>query len=218
MSNKIRIPFMVCGDPDFGATAEKIRLAVKDGAGYILLGIPFSDPTAEGPVVQEANIRALEAGVTTDKIFEFVKELRSDIKIPMGFMTYANVVFSYGAERFMAACREAEIEGLVLPDLPFEEKDEFLPVCRQYSVKLISMIAPASKERIAAIAKDAEGFLYLVSGGTGERSGVVADPEEIMKIVRENTDIPCIAEISDAAPELAEKFSEVADGVIIRGI
>lgn len=218
MSNKIRIPFMVCSDPDLGATAEKIRLAVKDGAGYILLGIPFSDPTAEGPVVQEANIRALAAGVTTDKIFEFVNELRSDIKIPMGFMTYANVVFSYGAEKFMAACRDAEIEGLVLPDLPFEEKEEFLSVCRQYSVKLISMIAPASKERIAMIAREAEGFVYLVSGGAGERSGVVADPEEIVKIVRENTDIPCMAEIADVASEPAERLSEIADGVIVRGM
>lgn len=218
MSNKIWYPFITCGDPDLAATAEKIRQTVRDGAGYILLGIPFSDPTAEGPVVQEANIRALAAGVTTDKIFEFVKELRTDMKIPMGFMTYANVVFSYGAEKFMANCREAEIEGLVLPDLPFEEKEEFLSVCRQYSVRLISMIAPAVGERIAMIAKEAEGFVYLISGDAGERTGVVADPEAMVQIVRENTDIPCIAEISDAAPETAKKLSEIADGVIVRGI
>lgn len=218
IKGKTFIPFLTCGDPDLGATAGLIREAVQNGAGIIQLGIPFSDPTAEGPVVQEANIRALAAGVTTDKVFEFVKELRSDVKIPIVFMTYANVVFSYGAERFIAGCKEADVNGIIIPDLPFEEKEEFHPLCKQYGVDLISMVAPASKERIAMIAKEAEGFLYLVIGGTGERNGVVAEPEEIVKIVRENTDIPCAVELGDSTPEQVERLSAIADGVIIRGI
>ena len=122
---KAFIPFITCGDPDLETTAAVVRSAVENGADLIELGIPFSDPTAEGPVIQGANIRALKGGVTTDKIFDLVRELRQDIEIPMVFMTYANVVFSYGAERFIAACSELGIDGLILPDLPFEEKEEF---------------------------------------------------------------------------------------------
>ena len=145
-----------------------------NGADLIELGIPFSDPTAEGAGNPGANIRALKGGVTTDKIFAFVRELRRDVDVPMVFMTYANVVFSYGAEKFISACRDMGIDGLILPDLPFEEKEEFLPLCRQYGVDLISLIAPTSENRIAMIAKEAEGFLYIVSSlgvtGTGAKS------------------------------------------------
>ena len=160
---KAFIPFITCGDPDLETTGAVVRAAVENGADLIELGIPFSDPTAEGNVIQGANLRALSGGVTTDKIFAFVKELRKDVKVPMVFMTYANVVFSYGAERFLSSCKECEIDGLILPDLPFEEKEEFLPVCHQYGVDLISLIAPTSANRIAMIAKEAEGFLYIVS-------------------------------------------------------
>ena len=159
---KAFIPFITCGDPDLETTAAVVRAAVENGADLIELGIPFSDPTAEGPVIQGANIRALKGGVTTDKIFDLVRELRQDIEIPMVFMTYANVVFSYGSERFIAACSELGIDGLILPDLPFEEKDEFQPLCRQYGVDLISLIAPTSENRIAMIAKEAEGFIYIL--------------------------------------------------------
>lgn len=131
---KAFIPFITCGDPDLETTGAVVRAAVENGADLIELGIPFSDPTAEGNVIQGANLRALSGGVTTDKIFAFVKELRKDVKVPMVFMTYANVVFSYGAERFLSSCKECEIDGLILPDLPFEEKEEFLPVCHQYGV------------------------------------------------------------------------------------
>ena len=153
---KAFIPFITCGDPDLETTAECVREMVRNGADLIELGIPFSDPTAEGPVIQGANLRALSGGVTTDKIFSMVRKLREDVSVPMVFMTYANVVFSYGAERFLSACAHMGIDGLILPDLPFEEKEEFLPVCRKYGVDLISLIAPTSAGRIAQIAREAQ--------------------------------------------------------------
>ena len=156
---KAFIAFITCGDPDLETTDKVVRAAAENGADLIELGIPFSDPTAEGPVIQGANLRALTGGITTDKIFAFVKELRRDVKVPMVFMTYANVVFSYGAEKFISTCREIEIDGLILPDLPLEEKEEFQPLCRQYDINLISLIAPTSENRIAMIAKEAEGFV-----------------------------------------------------------
>ena len=160
---KAFIPFITCGDPDLETTAAAVRAAVDNGADLIELGIPFSDPTAEGPVIQGANLRALNGGVTTDRIFGLVRDLRRDVEVPLVFMTYANVVFSYGAGRFLSTCRETGIDGLILPDLPFEEKEEFLPFCRRYGVALISLIAPTSEDRIAMIAREAEGFLYVVS-------------------------------------------------------
>ena len=128
---KAFIAFITCGDPDLETTGAAVREAVRNGADLIELGIPFSDPTAEGPVIQEASLRALQGGVTTDLIFTFVEDLRKDVSVPLVFMTYANVVFSYGAERFISSCARIGIDGLILPDLPFEEKGEFLPLCRQ---------------------------------------------------------------------------------------
>ena len=142
---KAFIPFITCGDPDLETTAAVVRAAVENGADLIELGIPFSDPTAEGPVIQGANLRALKGSVTTDKIFAFVRELRRDVTVPMVFMTYANVVFSYSAEKFISTSREIGMDGLILPDLPFEEKEEFLPLCRKYDVDLISLITPHRK-------------------------------------------------------------------------
>ena len=152
LKGKAFIPFITCGDPDLETTGKLVRAAVDAGADLIELGIPFSDPTAEGPVIQGANIRALAGGITTDRIFDFVRELRKDVKIPLVFMTYANVVFSYGAEQFISICKEIGIDGIILPDLPFEEKEEFQPLCKKYDVALVSLIAPTSKQRIAMIA------------------------------------------------------------------
>ncbi len=216
-NGKAFIPFITCGDPDLETTAACVREAVENGADLIELGIPFSDPTAEGPVIQGANIRALNGGVTTDKIFDFVKELRKDVKVPMVFMTYANVVFSYNADKFISTCREIGIDGLILPDLPFEEKEEFLPLCHKYGIDLISLIAPTSNDRIAMIAKEAEGFLYIVSslGVTGTRSEITTDLKSIVKIVRENTDIPCAIGFGISTPEQAKKMSDISDGAIV---
>lgn len=216
-NGKAFIAFITCGDPDLETTAACVRAAVENGADLIELGIPFSDPTAEGPVIQGANIRALNGGVTTDKIFDFVRELRKDVKIPMVFMTYANVVFSYGSDKFISACKEIGIDGIILPDLPFEEKEEFLPHCRQYGVDLISLIAPTSNDRIAMIAKEAEGFLYIVSslGVTGTRSEITTDLTSIVDIVRQNTDIPCAIGFGISTPEQAKKMSDISDGAIV---
>ena len=216
-NGKAFIPFITCGDPDLQTTAECVREAVRNGANLIELGIPFSDPTAEGPVIQGANIRALQGGVNTDKIFEFVRELRKDVFVPMVFMTYANVVFSYGAEKFISTCKEIGIDGLVIPDIPFEEKEEFQPYCKKYGIDLISFIAPTSENRIAMIAKEAKGFIYIVSslGVTGTRSEITTDLDKIVKVVRENTDVPCAIGFGISTPEQAHKMANIADGVII---
>ncbi len=214
---KAFIPFITCGDPDLETTAAAVRAAVRNGADLIELGIPFSDPTAEGPVIQGANVRALKGGVTTDKIFELVRGLRRDVHVPMVFMTYSNVVFSYGAERFISTCRNIGIDGLILPDLPFEEKEEFQPLCHKYDVDLISLIAPTSENRIAMIAKEAEGFLYIVSslGVTGVRSEIKTDLASIVKVVRENTKIPCAIGFGISTPEQAKKMADISDGAIV---
>lgn len=216
-NGKAFIAFITCGDPDLETTAAAIRAAVENGADLIELGIPFSDPTAEGPVIQGANIRALNGGVTTDKIFVFVKELRRNVKVPMVFMTYANVVFSYGAEKFISTCRDIEIDGLILPDLPFEEKEEFISLCHKYGVDLVSLIAPTSENRIAMIAKEAEGFLYIVSslGVTGTRSEIKTDLTSVVKAVRENTDVPCAIGFGISTPEQAGRMAGISDGVIV---
>ena len=198
-------------------SAEAVREAVKNGADLIELGIPFSDPTAEGPVIQGANIRALRGGINTDMIFSFVKGLRQDVTVPMVFMTYANVVFSYGAEKFISNCAEVGIDGLILPDIPFEEKDEFLPICRKYGVDLISLIAPTSENRVSMIAKEAEGFIYLVSslGVTGERSEIKTDLRSIVSIIRENTDVPVAVGFGISTPEQAKAMADISDGAIV---
>lgn len=214
---KAFVAFITCGDPDLETTAAAVRAAVANGADLIELGIPFSDPTAEGPVIQGANIRALSGGVTTDKIFDLVRDLRTDITVPMVFMTYANVVFSYGAETFIATCKEIGIDGLILPDIPYEEKEEFLPICHKYDVDQISLIAPTSENRISMIAKEAEGFLYIVSslGVTGTRSEIKTDLKSIVDVVRQNTDIPCAIGFGISTPEQASKMAAISDGAIV---
>ena len=214
---KAFLPFVTCGDPDLATTAAVIRAAAENGADLIELGIPFSDPTAEGPVIQSANVRALQGGVTIDKIFAMVREVRPDVRVPFVFMTYANVVYSYGAERFLSACRELGVDGLILPDLPYEEKDEFLPVCHAYGVDLISLIAPTSADRIAMIAKEAEGFLYIVSslGVTGTRKEITTDLASIIRVVREATDLPCAIGFGISTPAQAKEMAALSDGAIV---
>ena len=214
---KAFIPFLTCGDPDPETTAAAVRAAAANGADLIELGIPFSDPTAEGPVIQGANLRALRGGITTDRVFDLVRELRRDVTVPLVFMTYANVVYSSGADRFISTCAEIGIDGLILPDLPFEEKEEFLPLCRKYGVDLISMVAPTSEDRIAMIAREAEGFLYVVSslGVTGERSEIRTDLAAMVKTVRENTRTPCAIGFGISTPEQAKQMAALSDGAIV---
>ena len=220
---KAFIAFLTCGDPDLETTAAAVRAAAKGGADLIELGIPFSDPTAEGPVIQAANARALAGGVTTDKIFEMAKQLRREIDVPMVFMTYANVVFSYGGaaeggiERFCDRCAEAGIDGMILPDVPFEEKEEFAPACRERGLSFISLIAPTSENRVAMIAREAEGFLYIVSsmGVTGVRSEITTDIGAMVELVRKSTSIPCAVGFGISTPEQAAKMAGLSDGAIV---
>lgn len=214
---KAFIPFITCGDPDLATTAKIVKELSAKGADLIELGIPFSDPTAEGPVIQAANMRALAGGVTTDKIFAFVRELRKEVQTPMVFMTYANVVFSYGSEKFIKTCAEIGMDGLILPDIPYEEKEDFAPLCKQYGVDLISLIAPTSHQRIAKIAKDATGFLYVVSslGVTGVRTDIKTDIASIINVIRDNTDLPCAVGFGISTPEQAKALAKDADGVIV---
>jgi len=217
-NGKAFIPFITCGDPDIETTKKVVREMVKNGANLVELGIPFSDPTAEGPVIQGANLRALTGGITTDDVFEMVRELREDIDVPMVFMTYANVVYSYGTEKFIKIASEVGMDGLILPDVPYEEKDDFAPMCRKYGMELISLIAPTSKDRIKMIAKDAEGFLYCVSslGVTGTRSEISTDLSGMIELVREvNENIPCAIGFGISGPEQAAKMAAISDGVIV---
>lgn len=214
---KAFIPFITCGDPNLETTAKAVRAMAQNGADLIELGIPFSDPTAEGPVIQGANLRALSGGTTTDKVFSLVNELRKDVTVPMVFMTYANVVFSYSAEKFISTCSEIGIDGLILPDLPFEEKGEFQPLCDKYSVDLISLIAPTSHERIGMIASQAQGFIYVVSslGVTGVRSRITTDIGSIVDVIRQNTNVPCAVGFGISTPEQAKHMAQLSDGAIV---
>ena len=216
-NGKVFIPFITCGDPDLETTKKAVLAMADNGADIVELGIPFSDPTAEGPVIQGANIRALSGGVTTDKVFDLVRELRRETDIALCFMTYANVVYSYGAEKFLTTCKEIGIDGLILPDLPYEEKEEFLPICRECGVDLISFVAPTSEDRIAMIAREATGFIYVVSslGVTGMRSEITTDLPAIVSLIRANTDTPCAIGFGISGPEQAAKMAAISDGAII---
>ena len=215
---KVFMAFLTCGDPDLATTEKAIRAAVAGGADIIELNIPFSDPTAVDPVIQEANVRALGGGITTDDIFDFVRKIRASIPVPLVFSSYANVVFSYGAERFIRTCQEIGIDGLLVPDVPFEERQEFLPLCKQYGVPLISMIAVTSRDRVIAIAKEAEGFLYIM-GCPGNRQQELLD---MMALVRSNTDVPCVICLhgteSYRIRDVAKQTDGVAEDVPIVGL
>ena len=214
---KAFIAFITCGDPDLETTAACVRAAAEGGADLIELGIPFSDPTAEGPVIQAANARALAGGVTTDAIFDMAARLREELTIPLVFMTYANVVYSYGVERFCARCAAVGVDGLILPDVPFEEKEEFAPACREHGLALISLVAPTSEHRVAQIAREAEGFLYIVSslGVTGERREIRGDIGAMVRLARENTRIPCAVGFGISRPEQAGQMAALSDGAIV---
>lgn len=214
---KAFIPFVTAGDPDLETTEELVLAMAEAGADIIELGIPFSDPVAEGPVIQAASARALAAGCTTDQLFALVARLRKKIQTPLVFMTYYNPIFTYGAEKFIANCRACGIDGVIVPDLPFEEKREFAPICVAHGVDLISLIAPTSNERIRAIAADATGFLYCVSslGVTGVRSEIKTDISEMISLVREVSDLPCAIGFGISTPEQAKKMAQVSDGAIV---
>ena len=216
-NGKAFIPFITLGDPDLDTTEKIILEMAKNGADIIELGIPFSDPTAEGPVIQEANLRALKGGINTDKVFEFTKKIRSLVNVSLVYMTYANVIFSYGSEKFISKCKEVGIDAIIVPDVPFEEREEFLPYCEKYGIDFIYLIAPTSNERIKMIAKEAKGFIYVVSslGVTGVRSSITTDISSIVKSIKEETDVPCAIGFGIQTPDQAKEMAKSSDGVIV---
>ncbi len=214
---KLFIAFVTGGDPNLEMT-KKLILAMADaGAGLIEIGIPFSDPVAEGEVIQKANIRALAAGTTTDKLFAALAETRRETDIPLVFLTYANPIYTYGCEKFFARCAEIGIDGVIIPDTPYEEKGEFLPYSQKYQVALIPLIAPTSHERIKMIASQAEGFVYLVSslGVTGMRSNITTDMQTIVAEVRKATAVPSAVGFGIATPQQAHDMAALSDGAIV---
>ena len=206
-NKKAFIPFITCGDPDLETTKNIIRELEKNGADLIELGIPFSDPTAEGPVIQGANVRALSGGITTDDIFGMVREIRQEVSVPMVFMTYANVVFSYGMDKFFVRCSEIGMDGIILPDVPFEEKAEFEVSAREHGIDCISMVAPTSEE----------GFIYVVSslGVTGERSSINSHVKELVEKVKRSAKVPCAVGFGISTPQQAAEMAQISDGAII---
>lgn len=214
---KAFISFLTAGDPDADSTVKFILEMERAGADLVEIGIPFSDPTAEGVVIQEANIRALKGGMTTDGAFEIVRRVREKSQIPLAFMTYVNPVFHYGYDRFFAKCEELGVDGIIIPDLPYEEKEEVEGPALAHNVALISMIAPTSESRIQEIASGAKGFIYVVSsmGVTGVRSEIKTDLGAMVESIRSVTQVPCAIGFGISTPEQAKKMAGLSDGAIV---
>lgn len=216
-NNKAFIGFITAGDPCIEKTEEYILTMLDAGADLIEIGIPFSDPIAEGPVIQEADLRSLSAGTTTDTVFELVARLRDKTDKPLVFMTYLNPVFSYGYDKFFKKGAECGLDGIIIPDMPFEEKHEVEDVAKKYQIEVISLIAPTSEDRISTIAAEAKGFIYLVSslGVTGVRTNITTDIESIVKVIRKATDIPVAVGFGISTPEQAADMAAKSDGAIV---
>lgn len=216
-NGKAFIPFVTGGDPSLDVTEQLIYAMTEAGADLIEIGVPFSDPVAEGVVIQDANERALAAGCTTDKLFDLVAKVRKTVEIPIVFLTYVNPIYTYGKEAFLKKCRECGLDGLIVPDLPYEEKGEILPECEKYGVDLISLVAPTSHERVKLIAREAQGFLYCVSslGVTGVRSEIRTDIGEMVSLAKSVSGVPCAVGFGISIPEQAKKMAEVSDGAIV---
>lgn len=214
---KAFIPFITGGDPDLETTEKLVYALAEAGADAIEIGIPFSDPIAEGPVIQDASERALRAGCTVEKLFGLVSRVRPNIKIPLLFMTYYNPIFACGVSSFTQRCAAGGLDGLIVPDLPFEEREELLGPCASRGLELISLIAPTSEARIEEIAKKSGGFLYCVSslGVTGERRELDDSARHMVAQVRGAADIPCAVGFGISTPEQARKMAGYSDGVII---
>lgn len=216
---KVFVGFLTAGDPNLAKTEEFILKMQEAGAGLIEIGIPFSDPIAEGPVIQEANVRALsnKSGCTLDMVFDMVERIRPQVTVPLVFLTYLNPVFRYGYDRFSKKCAEVGIDGFIIPDMPYEESAELTEIAAGYGVDKITLIAPTSDERVQMLAKDARGYIYLVSsmGVTGERNEITTDLGDIVAKIRQVTDTPVAIGFGIHSPEQAEKMGQLADGVIV---
>ncbi|MCD7739842.1 MAG: tryptophan synthase subunit alpha [Candidatus Gastranaerophilales bacterium] len=216
-NGKAFIGFLTAGDPDIETTTECIYAMEKAGADLIEIGIPFSDPIAEGIVIQNANIRALKSDTYPEKIFETVKKIRKKSQIPLVFLTYLNPVFNFGYDNFFKNCEETGIDGIIIPDLPFEEKDEIKEISDKYGIDIISLIAPTSQDRIKMTAREAKGFIYIVSsmGVTGVRKEITTDIKSIIRMIKKETKIPCAIGFGINTAEQAKYFADISDGVIV---
>ncbi len=215
LNKKGYIGFITAGDPSLEKTEEFVLEMERAGAALVEIGVPFSDPIAEGASVQNANVRALAAGCTTDKVFNMVKSLRGKTQIPIMFCAYLNTLYKYGYDKFCAACQESGVDGVIIPDMPYEERGEITPIAEQYEIDIISLVAPSTKERIQMIAKEAKGLIYMISSeaNAGDEE-VISNPETIVKVIREVTDVPVAVEAGINTKEQVAKYSAVADGAI----
>ncbi|GEP74681.1 tryptophan synthase subunit alpha [Weissella thailandensis] len=215
--HKAFVPFVVANDPDFDTTVQNIIALAKNGADIVELGVPFSDPVADGPVIQAADLRAFKANVQTRTIFEIVSAARQETDVPIVLLTYLNIPFKYGYDAFLKKCADLDIGGLVIPDLPYESRDEIVPTATKYDVDIVPLISPTSGGRIEKIARDATGFIYVVSsvGITGERDDFYHGLAELVKTIRQYTHVPTAIGFGVHTPEQAQKLAEIADGVII---
>lgn len=216
-NKKAFIAYLMAGDPDLETSAKYILTAQEAGADLIEIGIPFSDPIAEGEVIQAAGIRALNAGTSLAGVFGMAASIKDKMRVPAVFMTYANPVFAYGYSRFFARCAEVGVGGIIIPDMPFEEQREVKAPAREHGVEVVTLAAPTSEKRAAKIARGAEGFIYLVSsmGVTGVRSEITTDLSGLVNEIRAQSEIPVAVGFGIASPEQARRFSAVADGVIV---
>ncbi|GAF40485.1 tryptophan synthase subunit alpha [Agrilactobacillus composti DSM 18527 = JCM 14202] len=216
-NHKAFIPFVVANDPDFDTTVQNVLALANNGADIVELGIPFSDPVADGPVIQDADLRAFAAGVTPDKIFDIVAEIRKQSDVPLIFLTYLNIVFKYGYDAFCKKCQTLGISGLVIPDMPYEERDELAPFADKYGIDLVPLVTPTSGHRIEKIAKAATGFIYVVSslGITGTRDSFSQNLNELIADIRKYTAVPTAIGFGIHTPEQAYEMAEIADGAII---
>ncbi len=214
---KAFIPFITAGDPSLDVTEKLVLTLAAAGADLIELGIPFSDPVAEGPVIQAADERSLAAGTNLDSVFNLVERIRGDCQTALALMTYANPVFRYGIDRFAKRCGDCGIDAVIIPDVPFEESEEFRPAFSQNKVHLISMIAPTSAGRIRKIAEKASGFIYCVSslGVTGVRSQLDDQISDLIVQLKKVRDIPCAVGFGISTPRQVSQMAAIADGVIV---
>ena len=216
-NKKAFIAYLMAGDPNLELSAEYILTAQDAGADMVEIGIPFSDPIAEGEVIQESAVRALASGARLDGVFSMAASIKSKMRIPLVFMTYLNPVFVYGYDRFFAKCAEIGICGIIIPDLPFEEQAEAKTSAKKYNIEIVTLVAPTSEKRTERIAKEAEGFIYLVSsmGVTGVRSEITTDLSAIVSDIRQYTKVPVAVGFGISTPQQAKQFASVSDGVIV---
>ncbi|MEG0295645.1 MAG: tryptophan synthase subunit alpha [Clostridium sp.] len=216
-SKKALIPFVTCGELSVEETANLVVEIDKTGASIVEIGVPYSDPLADGPVIQESYCRALKNGTKLKDVFKCVELIREESEIPLVIMVYYNIVFSYGVERFLSKISEVGVDGIIVPDIPLEERHDIMEICNNEGVHLIPLVAPTSKERIKAITNESKGFVYCVSsnGTTGERSKLNDGVNEYLNTVKSLTDLPICVGFGISSRDIVNKVKNHCDGVIV---